>query len=612
MNNFATKIISDIRKRLNDEAILNGLPLPSDEQVRLEANLVFEKMENTDFGNFSLRKFKGVLGNIFWVVEESFRLSRKIEFIDYSCMTEDNSVLFLQSGNCLRNILGSWKFSDTLVLPNGDYKLLLNDSLAGLQDGGGIQLNLANSGEIYALNTFGDFWHFIGVSGWEVYAVCSTADGSVLLPGQPFGCLHTLSGVWTFSDVLDTGGNLVLRDGLSFNANGKSATQLVIMNGGELYALEGVGVDSVWYHWNTVESDWSSLSELSQLITITPGVEFAADSIVHRLLPDDLPLDPNSALWVSNLEAQIAYFFGVASVNIDQFTPPFYIVGPNVPTQQILGVRAWDPTFVDWGKEPLEQQLAAVPIPDNFSVSVGSDAEAMIYQPSTGKYWEVWVCVKTGAQTINSFGQSVDQWQAAWGGRMDNIATNPGHFIPVEVIVGEWNYGIYNFGTTATGLPFLAYTMSIQEQQAGVINHMLGLSIPQTTQSVFYPPAQRGDGSSPEPTSVPEGIVFRFPANLDLDAIPMEPYALMIAKAVQKHGMVVWDTSGVVGFRAENPGTRYPGAHPYYGPAGVGGGILNCPFYEVNPPPSCYADSNARLAGFPWGSLQALLAGSTP
>src|SRR5258708_29476628 len=44
----------------------------------------------------------------------------------------------------------------------------------------------------------------------------------------------------------------------------------------------------------------------------------------------------------------------------------------------------------------------------------------------------------------------------------------------------------------------------------------------------------------------------------------MDPFARMIAKAVQKHGMILWDISGVVGFRAENPANKYPDGHPFW------------------------------------------------
>jgi hypothetical protein len=70
--------------------------------------------------------------------------------------------------------------------------------------------------------------------------------------------------------------------------------------------------------------------------------------------------------------------------------------------------------------------------------------------------------------------------------------------------------------------------------------------------------------------------------------------------------MILWDISGVVGFRAENPANKYPDGHPFW----KEGGILRCPAgADVTDPNNqviyeCWAPE--RLRGFPWDKLQAL------
>jgi hypothetical protein len=84
------------------------------------------------------------------------------------------------------------------------------------------------------------------------------------------------------------------------------------------------------------------------------------------------------------------------------------------------------------------------------------------------------------------------------------------------------------------------------------------------------------------------------------------PFARMIAKAVQKQGMILWDISGVVGFRAQDPANKYPDGHPFW----KEGGILRCPAGADATDPNnqvvyaCWAP--VRLRGFPWDKLQAL------
>lgn len=95
--------------------------------------------------------------------------------------------------------------------------------------------------------------------------------------------------------------------------------------------------------------------------------------------------------------------------------------------------------------------------------------------------------------------------------------------------------------------------------------------------------------------------MFRLPAALNIDGMRMDPYARMLAKAVQRHGMVVWDSAGTVNFRAENPTINYP-RDPYFSP----GGIFRCPAgtNPADPPQQCW--SYNRLRGFPWSRLQVL------
>jgi hypothetical protein len=347
----------------------------------------------------------------------------------------------------------------------------------------------------------------------------------------------------------------------------------------------------------TVDISGTVISQPSQSIIIRPGHEFAADSIVHRPLPANAPLHANSAAMVQQLNEQIAVYYGVANVNIGAYSPTIWIVGPDVPTQQIkcAGDRG------DPGAVPLlEEQLAAVPIPPGFVESPGGDGEAAIYQPSTGKYWEVWIASKTGATTVNSAGQTVPQWQAWWGGHIPNLAVNRGWFET------DPNIG-YNFGTTATGLPFLAYTVTVADWRAGVINHPLGIALVDAVAYDYYPPAQRTDGNTTgDLRLLPEGAWLRLPASLDIDAMDMTPMARMLAKAAQKYGMVVWDRAGAVALRAENPTGQYAGNDPYSGPGGI---------FGVQPGDDIgdekfWPDSGHLIAGFPWGSLQVLQFGS--
>lgn len=325
-------------------------------------------------------------------------------------------------------------------------------------------------------------------------------------------------------------------------------------------------------------------------LIMAPGREFAASSYVHSQLSPDAPRDSHSDVWVAELQRQIRTNYGLVSVNIDEYSPPLYMVSSDQPTVRVKAERASDP---QWRFAPLQRQWESVPLPDTFRPSAGSDEEAIVYQPSTGQYWEFWGMEKSGRKAVNSSGRSVDEWRAAWGGKIDNLAVNPGYF----PTTAEG----YKFGTAATGLALLAGLITIAEQRQGVINHAIHIALPRTRRSVWAYPAQRTDGEEADPEAIPQGATFRLPDSVNVDEVDMDPYARMVARAAQKYGMVVRDTAGAVVLYAENPLTTGAG-HPYFGV----GGILRCAkgYAEA----ACYPDSNNRLRGFPWDKLVAVQA----
>jgi hypothetical protein len=325
-------------------------------------------------------------------------------------------------------------------------------------------------------------------------------------------------------------------------------------------------------------------------LIMTPDREFAASSYVHEQLRPSVPRDAHSDAWVADLQRQISSHYGVASVNIDQYSPPLFVVAIEQPTVRVRAERASDPA---WTFEPLQQQWQNVPLPKGFRPSAGSDKEAIVYQPSAGRYWEFWGMERSGRRIADSAGTRVDEWRAAWGGKIDDLARNPGYFPTTPEG--------YKFGTAATGLALLAGLITIAEQRQGAINHSIHISLPQTRRAVWAHPAQRTDGEENDPDAIPQGATFRLPESVNLEQIDMDPYARMVARAVQKYGMVVRDTAGTVVLYAENPLSK--GAdHPYFGV----GGILRCA--KGSAEAACYPDSNNRLHGFPWDKLEVIQA----
>jgi hypothetical protein len=248
-------------------------------------------------------------------------------------------------------------------------------------------------------------------------------------------------------------------------------------------------------------------------------------------------------------------------------TSPLYVV----PAGQAMVRVALDPG--SW-KLGLQQTFEAVPIPPGAVPAGGPDAHMTVWQPSADRLWEFFKARRLA-----------DGWHASFGGAFASVSRSPGYFDSDSWpgLSQSW------WGATATSLPVIAGTIMTSELRAGVIPHALALNIPWARPRVYSWPAQRSDGTGTDPNAIPEGARFRLDPALDIDKLSLPPMTRMMAKAVQRYGMIVRDQTGhAVSFFAEN--TTQSGTDPYAGTSGFFGGL----------------SPNQLTAAFPWAHLQLL------
>jgi hypothetical protein len=281
---------------------------------------------------------------------------------------------------------------------------------------------------------------------------------------------------------------------------------------------------------------------------------FAPDSVWNKPLAADAPLTSNSSTLSGTLNWERSYFG--PWINTTSYSTPIYTVAADQPSLHVT---------LDANSPKLAADFDQVPLPSDARPASGTDGHLVVWQPSTQTMWEFW----------RLYNDASGNWHARWGGKMTNVSSNPGYFNAP-------------YGATATSLPVAAGLITLQEETAGVINHAVAVSIPYPKAGTFVFPAQRTDGDGTSPDAIPEGTRFRLPASLNIDALNLPRQTAMIAKAVQKYGMIVVDKGGVVAFKAEDPYlyTQQYGIDPY-GPYAFGG------------------QSPSQLLGvFPWLKLQ--------
>jgi hypothetical protein len=279
---------------------------------------------------------------------------------------------------------------------------------------------------------------------------------------------------------------------------------------------------------------------------------FGPNSFWNAPLAPDVSLAPDAAALVASLNREVSSETAARTgpwINTDSYSVPVYTVGADVPRVHVT-MDVWAPK--------LQADFDSVPIPDGAQPAGGADRHLTIYQPSTDTLWELWLASR-----------EPDGWHARWGGKMTGVSTNPGYFDSP-------------YGATATSLPLLGGLITIEELKRGEIDHAIAVAIPNTAAATYTWPAQRGDGTTAGAGGIPEGTRFRIDPDLDLSKLHLSRTGLVIARAAQKYGIVVRDTSGCVAFYAEDPVASW----------------------NIYPWLFDWAYPNDALSEFPWSSLQ--------
>ena len=295
---------------------------------------------------------------------------------------------------------------------------------------------------------------------------------------------------------------------------------------------------------------------------------FARSSFWNAPLGRDAALDPRSDRLAAELRRQVDREREQRNgpwIATSQYSTPIY----TVPARQRT-VRVKLDTYTP---SNLESAFAAVPIPRGARPAAGRDAHMTVWQPSRDRMWEFWRLARRS-----------DGWHASWGGAMRDVSRSPGHYTRAS-----WPGAEPYWGSTASKLPVVGGTVTIEELERGRIDHALALGVPEVRAEYVSWPAQRTDGTARRAGAIPQGARFRIDPKLDIAALDLPPITRMLAEAAQRHGMVVRDRSGTVAFYAEDPTPRRTNPYPE----------LIGPLY--------YPDNiNEATARFPWEHVELL------
>ncbi len=478
---------------------------------------------------------------------------------DFNVVNTSGYALGIGLGNDVAELSGSgWVYTHTTGFTSGG-----NPADEPWNRTGALTVTLATASNLATGNstvTFSDSAGNWSSAPVTVTGLSSSSDMAVYQYNNATGSIKNLSltavsmtpAAPTNLNVVQTGGNQI---DLSWTAPTGTVTGYNIYRGtspgaesatpingstpviSTAYVDTGSSVPATYFY--TVKAvNSGGPSPASTGITGTPYMPagyhvFSPSSFWYTPIPTNVTLNPNSSTLVANFLQTEKNNYGTVAINQTAFSAAVYTVGANTPT---VSVNADPNTYFQY----VNFNRNAVPIP-SYAVAPGdafpsdTDSEITIYQPSTGDVWELW-----GAHKVNG------QWQAAWGGEITNASSSSGIF-PNP------------YGATATGLPNLGGQITAAELANGVINHAIGIALPDTSPGLYCWPADRADGGGSPLTAqtvipvgtIPEGTRFRLDPSLNLSTLGLTRAGLIIAQAAQKYGFVVWDKAGAITVRVQ-------------------------------------------------------------
>lgn len=257
--------------------------------------------------------------------------------------------------------------------------------------------------------------------------------------------------------------------------------------------------------------------------TFTP---FASFSHWNTPIPSFPEIDPDSALMISTLSANAPYF----GVDYVKWTTPVHVIDSvqarKVSVYSIKGARNPD---VDPNADGI---IDNVPMPAGIWPDPEQDGHMVMVDPVARKSWEF---SRFGMDTNGNYTAStISIWD------LDGV----GYHTPFSG--SYW----WSYGSTGSGVPWIGGIIRPEEIAAGEIKHAILCATPVNRFSTvsgqkdqLCVPACRTDGWGIGTAYIPEGARLQLDPNLDLDALKLSPETKIVARAMQKYGMIVSDNS---------------------------------------------------------------------
>jgi IPT/TIG domain len=238
---------------------------------------------------------------------------------------------------------------------------------------------------------------------------------------------------------------------------------------------------------------------------------FSPSSEWNRLLPAQTLLHAESAAIIAEIKGYVSDDGDYPRLSTGAWAEPIYWSDAGDPTYTVDPTR-FGPTLLD------------VHIPAEAQAANTNDAQLTVFDMGMGVVFKLWHATFTGGR-----------WTADGTEQYALLSNGLDCRLPESDVDCPMNMG-------HRGYPAAIHAVRYDEVAAGVINHVLKVSLARTAECVVFPGYSYESGRGGVLTC--EGLIMRLKPSIDLRARGLTGGPLVIARAMKRYGVVVGDTGG--------------------------------------------------------------------
>ncbi|MCG6550682.1 MAG: hypothetical protein L7F77_00020 [Candidatus Magnetominusculus sp. LBB02] len=261
---------------------------------------------------------------------------------------------------------------------------------------------------------------------------------------------------------------------------------------------------------------------------------FSDTSPWNQPIPADAKTHPNSEAIMNTIVSE-AKNIRLAKI----YSIPVWVVNSKkTPTTKVRSTKIYD----TWDKHRAGVSDVAIPVTREMWAEPTDDGHICIVDPAVGLSWEM-SSYKWRKDDETPRSSTFNIWNMK--------GTGVGNHKESE----RW----YLIGGRGSGFPLIAGLIRPEELKQGEIRHAMVFTFPKNRrpdrgEAMFIPPAARSDGAVKGAQYPVEGMRFQLNPVLtekDFDGWGLNREGKIIAKALQKYGMLLGDNGGAMALQAQ-------------------------------------------------------------